>query len=140
MTSALITAAAAVGLLIIIIVAIILFRMLSDNFGQSTYVYSRSYRRKKRSQPLIFLIGILAGLTIGAIVAYFIILKPGQSQPPIERQQNSDSDQKANRRHGRRNDGHLHQSGRRVHIAGKTRKNAARLHIPKLQIAEFWNF
>ena len=84
MTSALITAAAAVGLLIIIIVAIILFRMLSDNFGQSTYVYSRSYRRKKRSQPLIFLIGILAGLTIGAIVAYFIILKPGQSQPPIE--------------------------------------------------------
>ncbi len=83
MTSVLITTIAVVGLFIVIIVAFILYRLLSDNFGQHRYVYSHSgRRRRRRSRSRIFLLGILAGILGGAALGYWFILQPSQSATP----------------------------------------------------------
>ena len=56
-----------------------------------------------------------------------------QRQPPVQRQQHADGDEQPDERDGRRDDRHLQQAGRRVHVAGQARQDAAGLHVPQLR-------
>ena len=56
----------------------------------------------------------------------------GQRQPPVECEQHDDRYDQADEREGGRHDRHLQQSGRRIHVTGEARQDAARLHVPQL--------
>ena len=54
-----------------------------------------------------------------------------QRQAPVERREDDDRNEQADRGNGRRHDRELQQPGRRLHVTCQPRQDAARLHVPQ---------
>ncbi len=77
MINTLIPAVIAAGFFLAVVIAIILLRTRANDTGNRPYSYSYGSRKTpRRLQIGIFAFGIIAGLLVGAVIGYFLILKP----------------------------------------------------------------
>jgi hypothetical protein len=66
-----------VGLFLFIVIAIIILRMGATPFGRRKQANtSASSKRSKKLRLPVFLFGIVAGMLVGAVIGYIVILRP----------------------------------------------------------------